>query len=556
MHSHSKRLLSTVVDSPLFNLSKTNKLNINLSPLLALNNPASLRSSNYDRKLSLNINKKQTTTATTTNTNKNTPSPYIFSSKVNRLNNKRLNTTKVSSKPEVQLVSYNKDFITLLINNDLVNYSNVFLRDSCSKPEISIQLDSNQKLFTTASIINNSNISNSPIIDNENNKLIINWIDSNNDPKTIHNTSYTFEFLKKYSNLSTRKSGKIFDHHFKLWDNRVLNGKKFLKIDYLDYLNNDKSLFDSLVSLNDYGLILIENIPKSSSPSSDIENDKILTTLANRIGYIRETFYGKIFDVKAIKNPNNIAYSNVELPLHMDLLYYESPPGLQFLYSINNTTKGGESIFVDSFLAAKKISEIDPQAYYALTNVPIPYHYENNNEFYYYSRPLIVEEENFQDYYNSGNNHTIREVNYSPPFQAPLEFGITHPLLELGGAKNNLIDVLKNDKLKSTASAAAAADNLISRTTSARETGDYYLFKDFLRGLKLFEEIINNDENKFEFKLPENSCVVFNNRRVLHARKSFEFVNESDERWFKGCYIDKDTFMSRLRVLNAKYPIS
>ncbi|GME91400.1 unnamed protein product [[Candida] boidinii] len=556
MQSHSKRLLSTVVDSPLFNLNKSNKSNINLSPLLALNNPASLRSSNYSKKLNLNLNINKNQSSSNINNNNTTPSsPYIFSSKVNRLNNKRLNTTKVSLKPEIQLVSYNKDFITLLINNDLVNYSNVFLRDSCSKPEISIQLDSNQKLFTTSSIINNSNILNSPIIDNENNKLIINWIDSNNDPKTIHNTCYTFEFLKKYSNLSTRKSGKIFDHHFKLWDNKILNnGNKFLKIDYLDYLNNDKSLFNSLVSLNDYGLILIENIPKSSSSSSssDIENDKILTKLANRIGYIRETFYGKIFDVKSIKNPNNIAYSNVELPLHMDLLYYESPPGLQFLYSINNTTKGGESIFVDSFLAAKKISEIDPQAYYALTNVPIPYHYENNNEFYYYSRPLIVEEENFQDYYNSGNNHTIKEVNYSPPFQAPLEFGITHPLLELGGG--NDIDNIKNDKLKSIAS--AAADNLISRTTSARETGDYYLFKDFLRGLKLFEEIINNNENKFEFKLPENSCVLFNNRRVLHARKSFEFINENDKRWFKGCYIDKDTFMSRLRVLNAKYPIS
>jgi len=40
------------------------------------------------------------------------------------------------------------------------------------------------------------------------------------------------------------------------------------------------------------------------------------------------------FDVKSVPSPINIAYSNVALGLHMDLMYYESPPGLQLLHCV------------------------------------------------------------------------------------------------------------------------------------------------------------------------------------------------------------------------------
>ena len=32
--------------------------------------------------------------------------------------------------------------------------------------------------------------------------------------------------------------------------------------------------------------------------------------------------------------PNDIAYTGEKLSLHMDLLYYESPPGLQLLHCL------------------------------------------------------------------------------------------------------------------------------------------------------------------------------------------------------------------------------
>jgi gamma-butyrobetaine dioxygenase len=39
-----------------------------------------------------------------------------------------------------------------------------------------------------------------------------------------------------------------------------------------------------------------------------------------------------MFDVTAADNPVNLAYTNTELDFHMDLLYYDTKPGLQVLH--------------------------------------------------------------------------------------------------------------------------------------------------------------------------------------------------------------------------------
>ena len=38
--------------------------------------------------------------------------------------------------------------------------------------------------------------------------------------------------------------------------------------------------------------------------------------IAEWFGYVRETNYGRLFDVKAIANPNNLAYTGMALPVH------------------------------------------------------------------------------------------------------------------------------------------------------------------------------------------------------------------------------------------------
>lgn len=51
------------------------------------------------------------------------------------------------------------------------------------------------------------------------------------------------------------------------------------------------------------------------------------------------------------------------------------------------------------------------------------------------------------------------------------------------------------------------------------------------------------EDMRFEFTLQEGECVVFANRRVLHARRAFD--TEMGERWLKGIYVDWDDFQVR-----------
>ena len=71
--------------------------------------------------------------------------------------------------------------------------------------------------------------------------------------------------------------------------------------------------------------------------------------LAETVGPIQETVYGRTWRVESVPDAENIAYTNHELELHTDILYYEAPPGIQLLHCIKQSTQGGENIFADAF---------------------------------------------------------------------------------------------------------------------------------------------------------------------------------------------------------------
>src|SRR5271170_4455709 len=102
----------------------------------------------------------------------------------------------------------------------------------------------------------------------------------------------------------------------------------------------------------------------------------------------------------------------------MDLMYYNSPPGLQFLHCLRNSVTGGSSIFVDSFRAASLLRLRSNHAYQSLINNPVQFHYLNDSKHYYFSRPTIVPT-------SPSTPDEIDHINYAPPFQAPFELEMT-----------------------------------------------------------------------------------------------------------------------------------
>jgi hypothetical protein len=73
------------------------------------------------------------------------------------------------------------------------------------------------------------------------------------------------------------------------------------------------------------GVCVVQNLPTQET---------MVKKLAEIIAPVQKTIYDEIFDVKVDENPINIAYSNAKLGFHIDLMYYESSPGLQFLHCL------------------------------------------------------------------------------------------------------------------------------------------------------------------------------------------------------------------------------
>ena len=92
--------------------------------------------------------------------------------------------------------------------------------------------------------------------------------------------------------------------------------------------------------------------------------------LAERVAPVSHTaLYGTTFHVRSEKNPKNIAYSSQHIPLHMDLSYYESPPGIQLLHCRAFNAVGGASLLLDVHSTVVKLNKTNPSAFEALTRL-------------------------------------------------------------------------------------------------------------------------------------------------------------------------------------------
>lgn len=260
-------------------------------------------------------------------------------------------------------------------------------------------------------------------------------------------------------------------------------------VDYNDWMSNDGRFRGALNKLSLYGLLFVNNIPDSR---------EMVSTIATRMGPLRNTFYGSTWDVRNDPKAKNVAYTNLTLGFHMDLLYVHNPPGFQLLHCLKNSCKGGESLFVDAFGAARDLAR---KSWETLSSHKVPYHYDHTENYYRTTRPVLEVSDNT----TSPDDKTLTHVNYSPPFQGPYH---------------------------------------ITTSESPEWSGK---MKEYLSAIGQFEKRIEDPERIFELKLEPGQCVIFENRRVLHARRAFDTT--SGERWLAGAYVDEDAVHSKMFTL-------
>lgn len=373
-------------------------------------------------------------------------------------------------------------------NGDVREYLYPALRDSCKCP-ICVDPYSKQRNFRTSDIPNEIQPRN---IEVDGKDIIVQWINDIPGYDASHTSRYDIDTLIVPVKSTTKLIAASRPRW--TWDREWMN-KSQCWISYDDYMNNEVEFAFAMRNLCDTGLIFVKDIPDSRE---EVEK------LATRMGPLRNTFYGPTWDVRSVPKATNVAYTNQFLGFHMDLMYMREPPGYQLLHCLENSCDGGQSMFSDGFHAAKQIYKMGPELFDVLTDVQLCYEY-NHEGAIYHNRWPVIETTTMR---HSTEFPPIRHVNYSPPFQGPVH---------------------------------------------SRQVGrNYHEFKKFREALKIFSELLEREENTFELKLEPGQCVIFENRRVVHARRQFNTA--VGQRWLAGAYVDEDSLWSRFRRSIRDYP--
>lgn len=186
-------------------------------------------------------------------------------------------------------------------------YPFVWLRDSCQCPSC-LHPSTRQKLNRSSDVSSDVKPSEDSGVNISEDGVRITW-DSG------HQSLYPADFLSRYA---THESVKKFhcDLNKVEWDVKCLQSGRDLFVPY-EALDTSRGLLTAISQLTRYGLLFVTDVPNSRTSNEDCE----LRKLGERFGELRTTFYGETWDVKNIKNSRNIAYTNIDLGLHMDLLY-------------------------------------------------------------------------------------------------------------------------------------------------------------------------------------------------------------------------------------------
>jgi len=94
-------------------------------------------------------------------------------------------------------------------------------------------------------------------------------------------------------------------------------------------------------------------------------------------GPVRETNYGRLFDVVVRPDPANLADSALALPPHTDNPYRGTPPDLQALHALSAAPDGGETWLVDGLAVVDHLRAVAPEALALLASVPVRFAWQD-----------------------------------------------------------------------------------------------------------------------------------------------------------------------------------
>ncbi|PYC76989.1 gamma-butyrobetaine dioxygenase [Streptomyces tateyamensis] len=261
---------------------------------------------------------------------------------------------------------------------------------------------------------------------------------------------------------------------------------------WAQYLADEAERAAVLRAVRRHGFALLRQVP--TEPGQVLE-------VARSFGYVRETNYGELFDVRVEPDPNNLAFTSSAIAPHTDNPYRDPVPTVQLLHCLENAAQGGDSGLVDGFKAAALLRAESPADFELLVRTPVPFVFRDRDAELRADRPLI----------SVDGRGRIREVRMN--------------------------------------------NRSIGRLELPAERAEA-----FYAAYRRFAAITLRPELRLEFRLDAGDCLVFDNTRLLHARTAFEDGGASraaagtggGRRHLQGCYADLDSLSSALAVLDRR----
>jgi gamma-butyrobetaine dioxygenase len=254
------------------------------------------------------------------------------------------------------------------------------------------------------------------------------------------------------------------------------------EVSYDAVMSSDADLLVWLHQIRRYGVSFVRGAP--TEPGTVVE-------IAERVGFLRNSNFGLLWDVVSKPDPDSLAYTAHALSPHIDLVSREMLPGVQLLHCLVFEATGGDSILVDGFACTAELAAADSASFELLTRTPLLFRYRDGAGTDVSARvPLI----------RLDTDGSVREVRFSNALLAPLD--------------------VPPDQMLPT-----------------------------YRALRAFGGLIRSGRFELRVRLEPGDVMCFDNYRVLHGRA--EFDPRSGHRHLQGCYLDRDDVLSRIRTLEA-----
>lgn len=255
------------------------------------------------------------------------------------------------------------------------------------------------------------------------------------------------------------------------------------RAEWSSYLSDDRERLRVLRDVERLGFAILRGTPTT---------ERTVLGIARTFGFVRETNYGELFDVRVEAEPTNLAFSALAISPHTDNPYRDPVPTMQLLHCLVNSVSGGESGLVDGFLAANILRDEHPEYFDVLSRTPVTFAWSDDDNVLNATRPVIELDE----------RHRLRSLR------------------------------------------------LNSRSMQALRL-DYDDILTYYDAYRAFSDIVNDSALAHTFRLDAGACLIFDNTRLLHSRTAFD-ASEAGHRHLQGCYADLDGLASTIAVLERR----